>query len=96
MIDELIKNNVNPKNIIYCSFDEPELREKRIEEILREYSKITGIDYKNEKIYLFIDEVQKSKNWIDSIKLIYDNLPNIKILISGSASLNILAEAKKV
>jgi predicted AAA+ superfamily ATPase len=95
LIDELIKNNVNPKNIIYCSFDEPELREKRIEEILREYSKITGTDYKNEKIYLFIDEVQKSKNWIDSTKLIYDNLPNIKILISGSASLNILAEAKK-
>ncbi len=95
LIDHLIKSGVNPLHVLYCSFDEPELQEKRIEEILKEYSKVTDVDYRREKVYLFLDEVQKARSWVESVKLIYDNLRNIKILISGSASLNILAEAKK-
>lgn len=95
LIDHLIKNKVKPFHILYCSFDEPEFQEKNIDEILREYSRLTDVDYKKEKIYLFLDEIQKSENWTSKIKLIYDNLPNVKILISGSASLHILSEAKK-
>jgi len=95
LMEDLIKSGVNPLQIIYCSFDEPELQEKRIEDILKDYSRLTELDYKRDKIYLFLDEVQKSKNWVADVKLIYDNLRNIKILISGSASLNILSDAKK-
>lgn len=95
LINNLIKSGVNPLHIFYCSFDDVELQEKTVEEILKEYSRITNVEYKKEKIYLFIDEAQKSKNWVSSIKLIYDTFHNIKILVSGSASLNILTEAKK-
>ncbi|MEM2478998.1 MAG: AAA family ATPase, partial [Candidatus Pacearchaeota archaeon] len=98
LIDKLINNKINPLNplhIIYINFDEPEFQDERIEEILRKYSKLTDVDYKKEKIYLFLDEVQKARNWVADIKLIYDNFHNIKILVSGSASLNILSEAKK-
>ncbi len=95
LIEKLIIEKTNPINIIYISFDETELQEKKFDEILKEYSKITNIDYKKEKIYWFIDEVQKSKNWVDNVKLIYDNFKNIKIFLSGSASLNILIESKK-
>ncbi|MGQ9782219.1 MAG: ATP-binding protein [Nitrososphaeria archaeon] len=95
-IDRLIKiKKINSRNILYCSFDEPELREKRIEDVLKEYSRITNVDYKKEKIYLLLDEVQKSRHWVSSTKLVYDNLKNIKIFISGSASLDIFAEVKK-
>ena len=95
IIDYFIKNKIDPLHIVYCSFDEPELQEKSIEDILKEYSKLTDIDYKKEKIWIFLDEVQKSKNWVSHTKLIYDNLLNIKIIISGSASLSILTEAKR-
>jgi predicted AAA+ superfamily ATPase len=95
LIDDLIKNGIDPLHIVYCSFDEPELQEKRIEELLKEYSKLTDVDYRKEKIYLFLDEAQKAQNWVADVKLIYDNLRNIKILVSGSASLNILSEAKR-
>lgn len=95
LIDYLIKNGANPLNVVYLNFDEPELQSRRIEELLREYSRLVDIDYKREKIYLFLDEAQKSKDWISDVKLIYDNLRNIKILVSGSASLNILSEAKR-
>jgi len=95
LIDELIRSGIEPLNILYCNFDEPELRGRRMDEILREYSTLTNVNYKKEKIYLFLDEAQKSKNWVDDVKLIYDNFSNIKIFVSGSASLNILSEAKK-
>ena len=94
LINELIQK-INPLNILYCTFDKKEFQEKTIEEILKEYSKLTGIDYKKEKVFLFLDEVQKSKNWVNDLKLIYDHLHNLKIIISGSASLNILSDAKK-
>lgn len=95
LIDELIKSGVDPLHIVYCNFDEPELQEKRIGEHLKEFSRLTGVDYKKERLYLFLDEAQKSPSWVADVKLLYDTLPNIKILVSGSASLNILSEAKK-
>ncbi|MGC8811977.1 MAG: ATP-binding protein [Candidatus Aenigmatarchaeota archaeon] len=82
LIEELLKK-VNPKNILYFSFDEA------IEEptkILEEYSKITKVDWRKEKCFVFFDEIQKLKNWSSKIKLLYDNFPNLKICISGSAS----------
>jgi predicted AAA+ superfamily ATPase len=95
LIDYLIKKGVNPLNILYLTFDEPNLQEKRVGEILKEYSRLTDVDYRKEKVYLFLDEAQKSKEWVADVKMIYDSLPNIKIFISGSASLNILSDAKK-
>lgn len=95
LIDNLIKAGRDPLRLLYCSFDEPEFQEKRVEDILKEYSRLTDIDYKKDEIYLFLDEAQKSENWVADVKLIYDNLRNVKIFVSGSASLNILTEAKK-
>jgi len=95
LIEKLINKKINPVNILYTSFDEAELQGKKFDEILKEYSEITNLDYKKEKIYWFIDEIQKSKNWADNVKLIYDNFKNIKLFLSGSASLSILIESKK-
>lgn len=95
LIDNLIKAGRDPLHLVYCSFDEPELQEKRVTDVLKEYSRLTDIDYKKDKICLFLDEAQKCENWVADVKLIYDNLRNVKIFVSGSASLNILTEAKK-
>ncbi|MFA9391969.1 MAG: ATP-binding protein [Prolixibacteraceae bacterium] len=40
--------------------------------------------------YLLIDEVQKYERWSREIKMIYDNFPNIKMVISGSSAIEIL------
>ncbi len=96
IINQLIEGGTPPRHILYCSFDEPDMQPKRIEDILKDYAKITGIDYRNEPVYIFLDEVQKSREWVASTKLVYDNMKNIrKIMVTGSASLNILSDAKK-
>ncbi|MGB9677936.1 MAG: ATP-binding protein [Candidatus Ratteibacteria bacterium] len=90
LIEELLKKGVNPKNILYFSFDEV------VEEptkILNEYSKITKVDWRKEKVFLFFDEIHKLKDWSSKIKLLYDIFPNLKICVSGSASINIEREA---
>ena len=50
---------------------------------------------KEEKIYVFFDEIQRLKDWSLKIKQLYDSLPNIKIFVSGSASLIIESDVIK-
>ena len=40
-----------------------------------------------ERIYIFLDEVQYSKGWEGKLKTFYDLYPKIKFVVSGSASL---------
>ena len=48
LIQELLKRGVNPKNILYFTFDE--MVENPIN-VLKEYSRITKIDWRREKIF---------------------------------------------
>lgn len=90
LIEELIRQNTDPLRILYFSFDET------IEDpitVLEEYSKITKIDWRKEKIYLFLDEIQKLEQWSAKVKILYDTFPNLRLCLSGSASLMISKEA---
>lgn len=85
LIDVLSKK-VNLLNIIYFTFD---YGSAELVSILNEYQKITGIDWKKDKVYLFLDEIQILSNWGAQVKLLYDSLPNITFVVSGSASLQL-------
>lgn len=90
LIEELLNRGVNPRNILYFSFDES------VEDpvkILNVYSKVTKVDWKSENVYLFLDEVHKFKGWSSKVKLLYDSLKNLRICISGSASILVEREA---
>ena len=90
IIENLLKQGVNARKIFYYSFDE--MVEDPIK-VLNEYSKITKVDWRRENVFLFLDEVHKLRNWSSKVKLLYDNLPNLRICISGSASLLVEEEA---
>ena len=85
LIDELSKK-VNYLSIIYFTFD---YGSAEIISILNEYQRITGTDWKKEKVYLFLDEIQILSNWGVQVKLLYDAFPNITFVVSGSASLQL-------
>ena len=88
LINDLI-SSVSPLKIIYFSFD---FGSEELQLILREYQKITKIDWKTEETFLFLDEIQKQKNWAPQLKMIYDAFPNVKFVVSGSASLQLERE----
>jgi predicted AAA+ superfamily ATPase len=59
---------------------------------LAEHSLLTLVDYfvKHGGKYLFLDEVHKYLNWSQVIKNIYDDFPELKVVFTGSSSLEIL------
>ncbi|MCX6742502.1 MAG: ATP-binding protein [Candidatus Pacearchaeota archaeon] len=87
LIDHLIKSEkIKREHILFYSFDE---EQPKIEEIIHEYETKLGKEVLKikDKIYVFLDEIQKLENWQNQIKYYYDNYANIKFFISGSASL---------
>ncbi len=81
LIDYLVEIGVEPSNILYYSFDK---YEQDILKILEDFEKIRNTSLREKKFYLFFDEIQKINDWQSQIKIIYDNYPNSKIVISGS------------
>jgi predicted AAA+ superfamily ATPase len=87
LIDHLLrKENVDPFRIVYFSFD---LQDSSLEGVVEHYQlEVLKQEIRQqEKIYLFLDEIQKLSNWPDKVKILYDRYPNLKIFLSGSAAL---------
>lgn len=93
LIEYVLKNIPIPKeNVFYYNFD---LMKDRIENILKTYQDLLGVDIKKERIFVFLDEIQKCHNWENEIKALYDNYRNIKFIISGSSTLFIEKKTKE-
>ncbi len=45
--------------------------------------------YKNEGRFLYIDEIHKYPNWSKELKMMYDNLPQLQVVFTGSSILNV-------
>ncbi len=86
LVEDAIRQGVDPKNIVYFSFDE--FHDAEIRDILNEYQRILSKNIDQGKYLLFLDEVQKLDGWADQVKTVYDmHKGNIKIVVSGSESL---------
>lgn len=92
LVDFLLKKGVERKKILYFSFDE---KISTLEELLKTYSDlIISKDLaRAERTYIFLDEIQKLKDWENQLKIFYDLYPNIKFIVSGSASITIQKKA---
>ena len=83
IIDHLIDEGVNPRNILYATFDNPILKLESAENVLSIYEAMyptTGTRY------VFFDEVQYTDNWELWMKVIYDSRKDIRLIATGSAS----------
>jgi predicted AAA+ superfamily ATPase len=88
MISDLLKSN-DSSHIVYFSFDESIYN---LDEILNEYQRSVlnkTFDNIDKTIYIFLDEIQKLKDWENKIKIYYDLYPGIKFILSGSASISL-------
>ncbi len=92
LIQKLIEDKIETKNIFYFSFDE---YTENLDELIEFYKQIKNKDLRDENIYIFLDEIQKLNNWENQIKKYYDLYPKIKFIISGSESLFISTKTKE-
>lgn len=83
IIDKLLGDGINPRNILYISFDNPMLKLVSAETVLSVYESMYPIE--GEK-YLFFDEIQYTDDWELWMKVIYDSRKDIRMIATGSAS----------
>lgn len=95
-IEFLIKEkNINPRNILYYSMDDPTLfnySDMLLKDMIDYF--IDNISDKNLK-YIFLDEAHLYKEWYKWIKSYYDKYEDIKFILTGSSSLTLSSEANK-
>ncbi|MBI1870239.1 MAG: ATP-binding protein [Chlamydiae bacterium] len=84
LINYLLEKKIPPLSIWYFTFDEDQ---PSLDDLIQSFSKQIGINYKKEKIYLFLDEIQKLTHFQNQLKIYYDLYPNLKFFITGSTSL---------
>lgn len=83
MIDNLIDEGINPKNILYVTFDNPIIKLVNVEKVLSIYESLYSL---KDTRYIFLDEIQYTENWELWMKVIYDSRKNVRLTATGSAS----------
>ncbi len=92
LIQELIGKNIDKTNILFFSFDE---NFAKLSKVIETYKEIHNKNFREEKVYVFLDEIQKCANWENEVKKYYDLYPKLKFIISGSESLFIRKKSKE-
>ena len=92
IIDRLLEEKVEKTNILYFNFDE---YVESLDELLNSYKEMQRKELREDKVYIFLDEIQKLNNWENQIKKLYDLYPKIKFVVSGSESLFVTTKTKE-
>ena len=80
---QYIRLNFKPDNrILYISLDHFYFLENNLYDLVTDF-------YKKGGEFIAIDEVHKYANWAIEIKNIYDDMPNLKLVFTGSSLLHI-------
>lgn len=83
LILQHIKSHPDVQQTLYVSADDLYFTRHTLVELAEDFTKHGGKR-------LFIDEIHKYEGWSQSLKLIYDQNPNLKIVFTGSSVLDIL------
>ena len=93
LIDYLLKNRVKePEQILYFSLDMASISsdmENIIEDAITLYEEnILKESFENteKQVYIFIDEIQKAKDWPEKLKYYEGTYSNLKFIVTGSIS----------
>jgi len=102
MIDELVlAKQVEPKRVLFASFDYPYLLgdlDHPFEDILRAYTETVlkeSLENLTDRVYIFLDEVYSLPEWGKVMKGHFDRKTRTKVIVSGSSSPEIIAEAAR-
>ncbi|MFC1512519.1 ATP-binding protein, partial [bacterium] len=97
IIQDLInKNNIDPHQIIYFSFDDPLMfDQQRKEHFFEKLIKWVDTNIPKKPIYFFLDEIQQFEKWELYLKKYYDLEFPFRFIISGSASSPIFKKSRE-
>jgi len=94
LIDNLLKTGVKPQQIFYFLLDNVKLQQEfsqhpySLKNAIETFLGQTMEKYP-ERIYIFLDEVQKFPSFAEVVKEYFDLLKNVKFILSGSSVLQL-------
>ena len=83
MIASLLESGVPSKNILFISFEHPLFKLCKIDQVIDVYKSNISSD---NQAYFFFDEVQYADDWEVWLKILYDTMPYLRLMATGSAS----------
>ena len=83
MINNLFKEGVDAKQILFVNLEDKKLSDDTLDDIYRCYRSNINSE---QKAYIFFDEIHKKEGWESWIRKKYDLKTNDKFVISGSCS----------
>ncbi|MFH1114778.1 MAG: ATP-binding protein [Pseudomonadota bacterium] len=86
VIQRLIDDGVDPRQICYISVDHPIYNGLSLEAFLELFSQAAGVGLTGRQLFVFFDEIQYLKDWEIHLKSVVDTNPHIKVTASGSAA----------
>ena len=95
LIDDLLKTGVDPRFILYFSFDEAPSDMRDVLETYQRQVLNATFEATEDKVYVFFDEVQKVRDWESTIKVYYDLYPHVKFVLTGSASVSLRKRSRE-
>ena len=84
---EKLRKSIDPQNIVYINFEDDRLfplKLENLDDLMEGYYELYP-EKREEKVYLFLDEVQNVEGWEKYIRRIDDTL-NLQLYITGSSS----------
>jgi len=82
---QYIKEEIkNIDEAIYVSVDNIYFSQNNLLDFVNDLYEVSGVKY------FFLDEIHKYPNWMQELKNIYDSYPDVKVVFSGSSSLDLL------
>ena len=95
LIARLIGDGVDPRNLLYCSLDNSRLA-MMCDDLVRDATDLwlEGIVTDGPR-YLLLDEVHLLDRWYSGVKNLHDLYGDLKVYVSGSASLAIQVKAEE-
>lgn len=82
MLLQYAKLNLNPSETIYVSAESVIFASNSLYDLATRFTQLGGK-------HLLIDEIHKYENWAQELKMVYDNLPDLHIIFTGSSILDI-------
>ena len=82
MMLQRIKLHHNISDTLYVTADDKYFADHKLLDLAEQFVKMGGK-------YLFIDEIHRYANWSKELKLIYDYLPHLQVVFTGSSMLDI-------
>ncbi len=93
-IDKLLRDKIDPKDILYISLETPIYTGLTLEKIVNIFQNEFGHG-RDDRVFIIFDEIQYLTDWEVHLKSLVDSYPSYKLVATGSAAAALKLKSKE-